>query len=84
MEPVKENNEDNGASNARALLLETFGEAHKELVERVLFQLDAQEAVDKLLSAHAPAPPLELSESNPFDDPFSTFNTTFGEEAPLL
>ena len=85
MNPMKENKKDsNGASNARALLLETFGEAHKALVERVLFQISAQEAVDKLFSAHAPAPSLELSESNPFDDPFSTFNTTFGEEAPLL
>ena len=86
MELIKvSHKESNGASSARALLLETFGEAHKALVERVLFQISAQEAVDKLLSAHAPAPPLELAtRSNPFDDPFSTFNTTFGEEPPLL
>ena len=77
-------NENHVASSARVLLLETFGEAHKELVERVLFQLDAQEAVDTFFSAHAPAPPLEPSKTNPFDDPFSTFNTTFGEEPPLL
>ena len=77
-------NENDISSSARALLLETFGEAHEELVERVLFQLNAQEAVDALLSARAPAPPLEPSKTNPFDDPFSTFSTTFGEEPPLL
>ena len=77
------------AAGARRLLLETFGEAHSELVERVLFQLDAQEAVDALFaSAGAFAHEPREQTSDPFDDPFATFatqfDTPFGEEPLIL
>ena len=70
--------------DARALLLEAFGEARSALVERVLFQLDASKAVDTLLAPAAPAPKSREGTPDPFDDPFATFHTPFGEEPPLL
>ena len=77
---------DGAPPDARALLLEAFGEAHSELVERVLFQLDASKALDTLFAPAAPARPRETGgrTPDPFDDPFTTFCTSFGEEPPLL